>query len=140
MDTALETSVTVEQLPPPITLSTDSASLQVAGEPTVTIDVTQADIPEPPTNHGHFNDRLETNADPSQSPEDSSDPSQPARPPPPEEHAYWAEFEEDTSLPNEDEMKEIESAADGDYSAYECELHTYLAPVYRMVGFLANSA
>lgn len=32
------------------------------------------------------------------------------------EHAYWAEFEEDTTLPGEEELKEIESA-DADYSA-----------------------
>lgn len=44
------------------------------------------------------------------------------QPPQPElEHAYWADIEEDLSVPDEAEMKEIESAADGDYSAYECK-------------------
>ncbi|KAJ5182405.1 Zinc finger RING-type [Penicillium capsulatum] len=37
------------------------------------------------------------------------------------EHAYWAEFEEDTSTPNEDELKEIDGA-DADYSAGD---HSY---------------
>lgn len=32
------------------------------------------------------------------------------------EHAYWAEFDEDTTTPEEDELKEIEGA-DTDYSA-----------------------
>ena len=32
------------------------------------------------------------------------------------EHAYWAEFEEDTTTPDEEELKEID-AADADYSA-----------------------
>ena len=41
-----------------------------------------------------------------------------ARPPP--EHAYWAEIEEDLSVPDEAEMKEIESKADNDTSAIKC--------------------
>ncbi|KAL4864540.1 hypothetical protein BDV12DRAFT_176107 [Aspergillus spectabilis] len=36
-----------------------------------------------------------------------------------EEHAYWADEEEDTSVPDDAEMKEIESQAEGDYSALE---------------------
>lgn len=118
MDTALETSVTVQQLPP-ITLSTDSAPLQVAAEPAVSIDVAQGDIPEPLTDNGQSNDRVDV-GDRSQS-QDPADASPPARPPPPEEHAYWAEIEEDTSFPDEAEMKEIESTAQEDYSAYECK-------------------
>lgn len=39
---------------------------------------------------------------------------------PEEEPAYWADIEEDTSAPDEAELKEIESA-DGDYSALECK-------------------
>jgi hypothetical protein len=36
---------------------------------------------------------------------------EPAPPPPPEEEpAYWADIQEDTSVPDEDEMKEIEAA------------------------------
>ncbi|KAK2813916.1 hypothetical protein FQN50_000317 [Emmonsiellopsis sp. PD_5] len=38
---------------------------------------------------------------------------------PTEEHAYWAEYEEDTSSPDEAELKEIESSSDGDYSALD---------------------
>lgn len=34
-----------------------------------------------------------------------------------EPHAFWAEFEDDLSTPSEAELKEIESAEDGDYSA-----------------------
>lgn len=43
-----------------------------------------------------------------------------ARPPP--EHAFWAEIEEDLSVPDEAEMKEIESKADSDTSATNCRL------------------
>lgn len=38
------------------------------------------------------------------------------------EHAYWAEYEEDTTTPGEDELKEIEGA-DADYSACDREYH-----------------
>lgn len=38
------------------------------------------------------------------------------------EHAYWAEYEEDTSTPGEEELKEIDSA-DADYSACDREFH-----------------
>ncbi|KAJ5270113.1 hypothetical protein N7505_005871 [Penicillium chrysogenum] len=53
-----------------------------------------------------------------QSPESSRSTPQAAPIPPSEEleHAYWAEYEEDTTVPDEDEMKEIVSG-DSDYSA-----------------------
>lgn len=53
-----------------------------------------------------------------QSPELSRSTPQAAPIPPSEEleHAYWAEYEEDTTVPDEDEMKEIVSG-DSDYSA-----------------------
>lgn len=38
------------------------------------------------------------------------------------EHAYWAEFEEDTSTPDAEEMKEINSS-DQDYSACDRRFH-----------------
>lgn len=38
------------------------------------------------------------------------------------EHAYWAEFDVDTSAPDEEEVREIE-AAENDYSAYDCKFH-----------------
>lgn len=38
-----------------------------------------------------------------------------------EPHAFWAEFEDDSSTPSEAELREIESAQGGDYSACECE-------------------
>jgi hypothetical protein len=52
----------------------------------------------------------------------TSDPSPPPTQPTPIipteeiEHAYWAEYEEDTTTPDEDEMKEI-NGGDSDYSA-----------------------
>lgn len=48
----------------------------------------------------------------------SRSPPQPAPIMPSEEleHAYWAEYEEDTTIPDEDEMKEIDGG-DSDYSA-----------------------
>ncbi|THC87459.1 hypothetical protein EYZ11_013095 [Aspergillus tanneri] len=132
MDARLETSVTVEQLPPPITLSTESVSLDITEEPTVTIDVTQDGLVEQPTDINQPNDHSDpppqesehqtptqnTDAEVSQV-DDPSNVSTPAPHTPPEERAYWAEIEEDLSVPDEAEMKEIESAADGDYSAYE---------------------
>jgi hypothetical protein len=36
------------------------------------------------------------------------------------EHAYWAEFEEDTTTPDEEELREIDGA-DADYSACDRE-------------------
>jgi hypothetical protein len=38
------------------------------------------------------------------------------------EHAYWAEFEEDSSTPDGDEMKEI-NGSDQDYSACDRRFH-----------------
>jgi hypothetical protein len=47
--------------------------------------------------------------------------SEPRDPPPPEEDpADWADIEKDLLTPDEAEMREIEAAADGDYSAHEC--------------------
>lgn len=65
---------------------------------------------------------LETVTDgvPSQPGEDAvqpiSDSADQPRPAQETEHAYWAEFEEDTTLPDEEELKEIDGA-DADYSA-----------------------
>jgi hypothetical protein len=60
-----------------------------------------------------------------QSPE-SSRSTQPAPILPSEEleHAYWAEYEEDTTIPDEDEMKEIDSG-DSDYSASDRRCQPY---------------
>lgn len=60
---------------------------------------------------------------------DPVSPTQPRAPTPPLtvepgeeiEHAYWAEFEEDTTTPNEAELKEIDGA-DADYSACDREV------------------
>lgn len=43
-------------------------------------------------------------------------------PPPEEEPATWADIVEDTSSPDEEELKEIE-AGRGDYSAMECKIY-----------------
>lgn len=53
-----------------------------------------------------------------QFPESSRSPPHPAPILPSEEleHAYWAQYEEDTTIPDEDEMKEIDGG-DSDYSA-----------------------
>ena len=40
------------------------------------------------------------------------------------EHAYWAEYEEDTTSPDEDEMKEIDGG-DSDYSASDRMFHRF---------------
>ncbi|KAB8264630.1 hypothetical protein BDV32DRAFT_117318 [Aspergillus pseudonomiae] len=130
MDTTSETSVTVEQLPP-VTPNMEPHSTTDTGATTVALDAPISDAPESSTDQ--LNNAMEspllmpeqnissqdTSAD-EHEPTIRSDISAPPRPPPPEvEHAYWAEMEEDTSVPDEAEMKEIESAADGDYSAYE---------------------
>lgn len=79
-------------------------------------------------------DTNDTNDTPIQSTVNAVEPSEPLRPsqpraptPPPTvapneeiEHAYWAEFEEDTTTPDEEELKEIDGA-DADYSACDCE-------------------
>jgi hypothetical protein len=61
---------------------------------------------------------LPSGANPPASSESTSPTSQPAPTQPSEEieHAYWAEYEEDTTTPDEEEMKEIEGG-DSDYSA-----------------------
>lgn len=41
------------------------------------------------------------------------------------EHAYWTEFEEDTTTPDEEELKEIDGA-DADYSARDREFNVDL--------------
>lgn len=38
------------------------------------------------------------------------------------EHAYWAEYEEDNTTPDEEELKEIEGS-EADYSARDRRLH-----------------
>lgn len=47
----------------------------------------------------------------------------PPPPPPEEEPATWADIVEDTSSPDEEELKEIE-AGRGDYSAMECKIYS----------------
>lgn len=110
----MDTAVTVEQLPPAVTLSVDAPSSE-----TVTVGT---ELPEP-TSENNFTEIPENTPLDNVHPQshEPSDPIPAPQPPQPElEHAYWAEIEEDTSVPDEAEMKEIESTADGDYSAYEC--------------------
>lgn len=40
------------------------------------------------------------------------------------EHAYWADYEEDLTTPDEDEMKEIDGG-DSDYSACDRTCHSF---------------
>ncbi|KAB8211637.1 hypothetical protein BDV34DRAFT_87112 [Aspergillus parasiticus] len=131
MDTTNETSVTVEQLPPvttdiepPSTTDTDATTVALVDAPTNDAlessrdqlnNTIESPLLVPENNISPQDISVEEHEPPIR-----SDISAPPRPPPPEaEHAYWAEMEEDTSVPDEAEMKEIESAADGDYSAYE---------------------
>lgn len=134
MDTTNETTFTVEQHPP-VMPDIEPPSTTDTVATTVALDTPISDAPESSTDQ--MNNTTESpllvpernalsqgiSAE-AHEPPIRSDTSAPPRPPPPEvEHAYWAEMEEDTSVPDEAEMKEIESAADGDYSAYECESH-----------------
>lgn len=41
------------------------------------------------------------------------------------EHAYWADIEEDTTTPGQDELKEIDGA-EADYSACDCRFFPVL--------------
>ncbi|KAE8354590.1 hypothetical protein BDV28DRAFT_78153 [Aspergillus coremiiformis] len=128
MDDINETSTVPVEQPPPTTSNTEPLSTET-GTTTITMDVPVSDSPESSTDpSNNRSDPLpQEQSIPSQdaSPDEHEPPvrsetAPPPRPPPPEvEHAYWAEMEEDTSVPDEAEMKEIESAADGDYSAYE---------------------
>ncbi|GES66331.1 MATH and UCH domain protein [Aspergillus terreus] len=102
-------SVVVEQppSPPPITLTLDNMT-------DMPVDSIPNDNTQPPP----------ASTDPATQEQPhtpvQADTSAPSRPQPPDlEHPFWAEVEEDASVPDEAEMKEIESAADGDYSAYE---------------------
>lgn len=128
MDINNDTSVTVEQLPP---VTPDTESPSETGATTLIIDTPAGDSsesstdpsnnrPDPPPQDQEQSAPSQYASSEEHEPPVLSDTSAPPRPPPPEvEHAYWAEMEEDTSVPDEAEMKEIESAADGDYSAYE---------------------
>ncbi|PYH48519.1 putative MATH and UCH domain protein [Aspergillus saccharolyticus JOP 1030-1] len=124
-----EPTVSVDQVPSSISL-TPGSSLPEPVAPTVAIEVTSeesstlsTDTPtdqstdsspqEPQSENLTGGSRGDTQiVDPSEPP--AGQPAQPEL-----EHAYWAEMEEDSSVPDEAETKEIESAADGDYSAYE---------------------
>lgn len=130
MDTQIETSIaSVDQVPPPIILTTDSIPTEPATATTVAIETTTEDSPEPPSDmpsQPSTEPRSEELPDAPQGETqtiEDADPALAGQSAPPElEHAYWAEIEEDSTVPDETEMKEIESAADGDYSAYECKL------------------
>lgn len=103
-------SVVVEQppSPPPITLTLDhTTDMPVDSIPN---DNTQS----PPTATDP------TTQEQPHTPVQADTPAPPRPQPPDLEHPFWAEVEEDVSVPDEAEMREIESAADGDYSAYEC--------------------
>ncbi|PYH88198.1 MATH and UCH domain protein [Aspergillus ellipticus CBS 707.79] len=134
MDSTPDSSVPVEGLPPSLTLSTPSPTEPVR-EAGVTIDAAPEDAEDPPTSIGPSSTPSEPPSQDEAQSDSREDVAQeedgqapvhadvvPAINSPPElEHAYWADIEEDLTIPDETEMKEIESAADGDYSAYEYE-------------------
>lgn len=138
MDASPDSGSSVEQQQqPPITLSTQPPAPESVRETTVTIEAASDDLAVHTTNPITTTTSIPLETPSSESPpveiqdeaprEDIPPPVQAVpvpviQPPQPElEHAYWADIEEDLSVPDEAEMKEIESAADGDYSAYECK-------------------
>ncbi|KAL4773398.1 hypothetical protein BDW60DRAFT_185014 [Aspergillus nidulans var. acristatus] len=140
-------AVTVEQLPVPVPLDTESSP----ADP-VTIDTIVQEIPQIPTETVVL-----------QPPPSEPEPQQDSRPDAPaasqeaeaqdspaesdsaaaekdeeEEHAYWAEGEEDTSAPDEAELAEIEAQGENynslDYAYWESNFHPDLDdPEYRPV-------
>ncbi|KAG5298661.1 MATH and UCH domain-containing protein [Histoplasma ohiense] len=94
---------------PPITVTTDHnvARPTVTGAPSPDNDP-QTELPSEQPSSQDFADSL---------PDDSQSNSQESPVSGEEEHAYWADVEEDTSSPDEEEMKEIESG--DDYSALD---------------------
>ncbi|GKZ22057.1 hypothetical protein AbraIFM66951_004905 [Aspergillus brasiliensis] len=138
MDASLDAGSNVEQQQqqqeqPPITLTTPVSSPESVRETTVTIEAASDDVAvrttdpitssiplEPPSSESPPVDIQDEAPREDIPPPVQADPVPVVQPPQPElEHAYWADIEEDLSVPDEAEMKEIESAADGDYSAYE---------------------
>ena len=115
-----ETSASESQPPPPP--PTDYAAVN----PHISQDSIQDPVPppEPPLWNNPADQAEATNADVddddscSEASQDDGDEK------PAEEHAYWADIEEDTSTPDEAELKEIE-AAQGDYSAKECRCFSF---------------
>ena len=86
---------------------------------TITPEPTRHDV-SPPSNPVPA-DNPPAQEPPAQEPLPESRPQSPHPPSPELEHAYWAEFEEDTSVPDGTEMKEIEAAVDApNYSASRC--------------------
>ncbi|OJJ72149.1 hypothetical protein ASPBRDRAFT_30491 [Aspergillus brasiliensis CBS 101740] len=137
MDASLDAGSNVEQQQqqqqPSITLSTQVPSAESVRETTVTIEAASDDVAvhttdpitssiplDPPSSESTPVDIQDEAPGEDIPPPVQADPVPVVQPPQPElEHAYWADIEEDLSVPDEAEMKEIESAADGDYSAYE---------------------
>ncbi|KAL5049474.1 hypothetical protein BDW71DRAFT_204732 [Aspergillus fruticulosus] len=138
-------AVTVEQLPVPLPLDTESRP----ADP-VTIDTIVQEIPQPPP------ETIVLQPPPPESePQQDSGPDAPAAPQEAEaqeataesdsataekeeEHAYWAEEEEDTSAPDEAELAEIEAQGENynslDYVYWEKNFHPDLDdPEYRPV-------
>ncbi|KKK17094.1 hypothetical protein P175DRAFT_0493499 [Aspergillus ochraceoroseus IBT 24754] len=130
-------------IPPPVTLSLDTPTT----DPNITIpiDITLEETPRPPPEPVLVDPQPpEPQEAPAPDPpvDTQEEPSTESNPPEPEntqentqenaeenpernneanaeEDAFWIDSEEDTSVPDEAEMKEIESQAEGDYSALE---------------------
>jgi hypothetical protein len=84
-------------------------------DPVPNVDDSQS-VTETTANNGNIPD-IPTGIESTQTSDQSPPVTQPTPITPEEvEHAYWAEYEEDTTTPDEDEMKEIDGG-DSDYSA-----------------------
>ncbi|KAI9370520.1 hypothetical protein BJX61DRAFT_87752 [Aspergillus egyptiacus] len=131
MDSRIDTAVTVEELPAPLPLDTEPRPAGLVEAAAAAVNTIAREIAPPPSdpqqdqtpdNPSH-DQETEVETRQSESPETEAPEPEPQEtstdPESAEEHAYWVEEEEDTSAPDEAEMKEIESQADGDYSALE---------------------
>ncbi|KAL2846649.1 hypothetical protein BJY01DRAFT_173675 [Aspergillus pseudoustus] len=91
----------------------ETTETQEATEATEDTEAAESAEPAQPTEATEITEPTEA------APETDSPSAENAEQEPELEHAYWADEEEDTSVPDEAELKEIESQAEGDYSALE---------------------
>ncbi|KAL2810119.1 hypothetical protein BJX63DRAFT_325570 [Aspergillus granulosus] len=107
---------------PDAPVETDAADPAPTDETSATPEVAQTTEPSEAAEAPQTDETIETSELPESqetTAETDSPSAETAEPEPELEHAYWADEEEDTSVPDEAEMKEIESQAEGDYSALE---------------------
>ncbi|KAH8697816.1 putative MATH and UCH domain protein [Talaromyces proteolyticus] len=113
-DTAQSTDPSQPETPAPTTLEPET-SLQNNGEEAVAATDAPTDAPTAAEEAEESTSAQNQDAPSDPAPEATE---QPPPPPPEEDPATWADIEEDTSAPDEEELKEIE-AGRGDYSALE---------------------